>query len=389
MSPALATERVRRSANVLDVPVEFGGIQRLGEVGSEYREAPFSGKANSGQPISHWYWRTLVLDMAGGKVNRQDLPVLLDHDPTRIAGNTSKVKLSRDGIDVEGRIFDATVAGSDALRLLDVRFPFQMSIWFQPKTVLRLSDGEKAKVNGIEVLGPAAIIKEWTLREVTLTSLGADEATSAALLADSGESVEVEVQTLQPEQGRKMTEQTRLTVAALTEQHPEAAAELAETAGSTSKKAERDRIAFILNRAEKLGTPLAKVREAVEGGWTETEAAVRFADVLAETRASSLDALRGGGAQPVGDAGAVEVDERASASAGNAADSLGADDPSKPDAERIAAEAARRWKANPVLRVASDGREIRLRDEYSSESRFAVDFRHVEGPAWLREQTGE
>jgi hypothetical protein len=139
----------------------------------------FTGKANSGAPMPHWYFGQVIVNMATLKVNRKDLPVLRDHDPGQIAGFTQDIKVSKAGIDVDGVVFDATPAGIEAMALLEKDYPMQMSVWVPPKKMTRLEAGATETVNGHKLTGPAVIFEDATLREVTLTALGADEGTSA------------------------------------------------------------------------------------------------------------------------------------------------------------------------------------------------------------------
>lgn len=349
-----ATMKLPQTSSVTGSLALVGSTLALGEDGkSKHSARKFAGKANSGQPIPHWWYGTLVLDMAGGIVNRKDLPVLLNHDPERVAGVTESITLSDDGIDVDGRLIETRQHGAEAVDMLEAGLPLQMSIWFQPHQARRLSEGKVMKVNGRDVAGPAYVVTKWTLREVTLTALGADEQTGANLLAGrSGGGAFVEVEELREEHEEDMTKPTndRLSVSALAEQQPEAVSEIRLAARQQGTDDERARLKFALERAEKLGTPAAKVREAIEKGWDRERIAVEFSDELAARRTEDLGKLRSGGAESTGGSPRgsepddqedeqLEIDERS----GNALSAGGRD--------QVEVSARKEWDKDAKLRA--------------------------------------
>ena len=273
----------------------------LGErlANDEIAKIPFKGKANSGGVIQHAYWQNFAIDMNGLSINRQDLPVLRDHDPTQVLGYTTSIKATADGLDVEGYLVEANDVARETLTLMRAGTPLQMSVYVKPRNVMRLKEGQKLSVNGHEVAGPGHVFKEAHLREVTITALGADEATDATLLsARAGSEVSVSMCMLHQEQETNMSNaeqreeapsQAPLDAAALAEQHPELFNEVRAQAQSEAMAAERERIQFALNKSRNVSPEL--VSQAIGEGWDRGTIAERFLDDVSEASQRQLAKL--------------------------------------------------------------------------------------------------
>lgn len=147
--------------------------------------------ANSGKPISgHWHWNNFAIDLEGIEIGRTDKPILLDHEPGSIAGYTSKIAVESDGLVVEGFLLtgddEAFSVGNRIKRLADEGYPWQASVYVPPEEVEIVPDGVTVEVNGYSLTGPGHVFRKSTLREVTVTSMGADEQTDAELFGDTG-----------------------------------------------------------------------------------------------------------------------------------------------------------------------------------------------------------
>lgn len=140
--------------------------------------------ANSGGVIeNHPHWGNFAIDLAGLKIGRQRKPALRDHSPKAIVGATSKIEVTEEGLVAEGTFAD-TPDGREVSSMLADGFPWQASVYVPPKKIEKLAEGESAEVNGYTIHGPGHIFRSSSLREVTFTSLGADENTHAAAFTD-------------------------------------------------------------------------------------------------------------------------------------------------------------------------------------------------------------
>lgn len=248
----------------------------------------FKGIANSGKPFQHWFWRNFAVNLKNMDVNKDSLPVLLDHWPDQRVGFTTRIEVTKNGVEVEGVILNSTPFGQEFMETSEEGFPWQMSVAVPPKKIIRLEAGEKTTVNGHEFIGPGHIFEESTLREVTVTSLGADERTDATLLSLSGD-VHADISAAEEE---SMSEQ--MDIATLRAKHPDVADKLAQDA----QKAERERITGIQAKAK--GVPQELVQQCITEGLSADQAASRFLEHFQSAKTERLSAIQGGNEKPVG-----------------------------------------------------------------------------------------
>jgi len=146
--------------------------------------------ANTGATMARW-WGSLVLDLEGAKYG-QRLALLLDHDTQARIGYSTKVERTKRGLEAKGKLL-SNEAASQVLSESREGFPWQASLMAVPTVIEEVNPNVRVSVNGQEMVGPLTVFRQWTLRELTLTVLGADGDTSAEAFAEDGE---VEVQTM-------------------------------------------------------------------------------------------------------------------------------------------------------------------------------------------------
>lgn len=147
--------------------------------------------ANTGKAMQRW-WGELMLDLDGAKF-RQKVGLLLDHSTDQRLGYSTEVRRTPRGLEAKGRLLDNEHANL-VLKESQQGFPFQASLMAVASRVQVLDEGEEATCNGQTVQGPVAIFREWNLRELTLTVLGADDDTATEAFATNGET-EIEIMT--------------------------------------------------------------------------------------------------------------------------------------------------------------------------------------------------
>ncbi len=129
------------------------------------------------------FYSPVIVDLAGLKASRDKIPIFLDHDPSRIVGQTSSVTIDASGVRLEGSITGDDADANKVMAHAKNGFEWQASIG---ATVVRqefLKAGEKAVVNGREVAGPLMIARESRLQETSFVAIGADGQTTAAVAA--------------------------------------------------------------------------------------------------------------------------------------------------------------------------------------------------------------
>lgn len=153
------------------------------------KKATFKINAYSGVPMAlSMSFYPVIVDLAGLKAARQEVPALLDHDATQIVGQSSGVEISAKGVVIEGTIMGEDAPAQKVAALAKNGFKWQASIGASVDRREFLEAGKKTTVNGKEITGPMMIARQATLREVSFVAIGADGNTSAAVAAQYGES---------------------------------------------------------------------------------------------------------------------------------------------------------------------------------------------------------
>lgn len=153
----------------------------------------FKMNAHTGQILDHWYWGKLAVDLSGLKVLDKRTPVLRDHFTRDIAGLTTWIKKTDDGLMVEGELSAATESGKEIAALAAEGFPWQASIFAKPLVIERVEEGASIEVNGQTLNGPGAVFRKSELREISFTVFGVDSDTWATPMAE-GQSEEIELE---------------------------------------------------------------------------------------------------------------------------------------------------------------------------------------------------
>ncbi len=165
-----------------------GGSLQFVEAAAEENGQKLQGfdyTAYTGVPIQvEAFYYPAIVDLAGLKIQRQDLPVRMIHQRNVGVGHTVTAQIA-DGI-VKGRAVVSrteTAEAKDFVSSAQNGFPWQVSIGASIERVEFLKPGATDTVNGRGVAGPMNIVRESTLNEVSICDLGADKNTSTKLAA--------------------------------------------------------------------------------------------------------------------------------------------------------------------------------------------------------------
>lgn len=317
----------------------------------------FNMVANTGKVLAHPWWGNLGIDLAGVQF-KQALPALLDHDPSKRVGYTTRVAVTDAGLEASGNMLaneHAQVVLADAAD----GYPWQASVYLEPGVVEVLEAGATSTVNGQPIQGPGHIFRTSTLREVTFTTLGADDDTTAATLASG----QVDAEFTQPEEEPMepkidstalLAAVAAMSVVQLQAHNPQLAAELAKVRKEGADD-ERARVAAILGAADLEQADLAA--QLVKDGKPAAEAVLALSADLRKRTASlrqQVAALGGRQANTPMGGGNEAGDGDAGAGAGNAEHAqLRAQFDAGPEGDKLFAA----WLRNRsrTRRVANDG----------------------------------
>ncbi len=268
------------------------------EVEGKPRSREWSMVANIGKTMQRW-WGFMVLDLAGARF-RQRLPLLKDHDTEQRLGYSSKIEVTERGLEASGRLLTKSPMVEQVLADAADGFPWQASIIVEPHNVQVLDEGQSAEANGRTVEGPVHIWRDYTVRELTITALGADDETSAEAFG-AGDGAEVEALFHRSEEIEMAETKTppakpaELSAASVRDSHPAVAAELQKL----GVDGERERALAILEAADPSQQQLAV--DLVKRGASREEALQVLLGDLRQRHASALRQVTAApGTEPAG-----------------------------------------------------------------------------------------
>lgn len=158
-----------------------GEITLADEVDDSDGPRPFSMLAYTGAVVDRM-WGKAVFDLEGLNV-QLPLPILLNHDESKIVGHATKATVTKDGLQLEGVITDKTPEGRMVAELGRDGFPWTSSVGLSGIKWQDLDEDGIDKCNGVEHQGPVSIAREAHCYETSFISAGpADKDTHAAIL---------------------------------------------------------------------------------------------------------------------------------------------------------------------------------------------------------------
>jgi hypothetical protein len=129
----------------------------------------------------------VVVDLEGLAIERQDIPVRLDHKPHQGVGHTQRVAIESGQVVAEGLISRDTSWARDVAKSAVNGFPWQASIGAAVVDAEFVPNGQRITVNGRTFAGPLHVVRQAVLKEISFVDSGADTATSARIAAQNKE----------------------------------------------------------------------------------------------------------------------------------------------------------------------------------------------------------
>lgn len=159
-----------------------GGLLKLDASGDASEPRAFHMLCYSGRMFAYFGMK-MVLDLAGLKIPKTNLPALLNHDMEKIVGTHTKFENNGKMLRSSGVISNVTEAGRNVAALSDENFPWEASVGVEIEKYTYVEPGTNLKVNGRKLNGPFVHVTSSVLRETSFTPLGRDQATSAVVLS--------------------------------------------------------------------------------------------------------------------------------------------------------------------------------------------------------------
>ncbi len=144
--------------------------------------------AYTGATVSRLYGAA-VFDLEGIQHGEQ-VPILFNHDETRIAGYGDTFEFTERGLEISGYLSKATMEGRQVAALSDEGLKWQASVGLAVSEWEELQAKQSADVNGTKLSGPLSVGRKSRLLEVSFVTAGADHLTSAVALAAKEQSMQ-------------------------------------------------------------------------------------------------------------------------------------------------------------------------------------------------------
>jgi len=191
MNKSVSTEKrkIPKSGLQFDSPADI----LFSKEGGDNRKAYM--KAYTGQPMEHWLFGKVVVDVSGLDFeNKKKFPILEEHNRGRKIGFSAKPTTDNNAVELdEFELLNNDVA-NEFYENANAGFPYQASISIRPRVIEEVAEDVKAEVNGYTLKGPASIVRKARYNESSVCVFGADNKTSVGAFSESEmEETEVEI----------------------------------------------------------------------------------------------------------------------------------------------------------------------------------------------------
>lgn len=180
LTAVMAADMERSSLSLSAAPVE---IKAADAPEGEPKPRTFSIKGYTGAPMEvEGFYHPIVLEMSGLQPASQTIPAFRQHDPNRIVGQTTSIKVG-EVAEFEGNFTGDSEDTRQIIGHAKDGFKWQASVGASIDRREFLDAGKSMTVNGRTVNGPMLIVRAGTIKEISFVPLGADGQTSASVAA--------------------------------------------------------------------------------------------------------------------------------------------------------------------------------------------------------------
>ena len=168
-------------------------IQAADAEGDLPKPKRFSMTAYTGGPMQvNSYGPPVIIDLSGIKA-KAPLPILRDHDMSRVVGHADEVTISDTSIKLAGVISGAGPDAAEVKASAGNGFPWKASVGARPDKTEFVGEGVATKVNGKTFTGPLYVARKSTLGETSFVAIGADRKATAKVAASAAQYKETDM----------------------------------------------------------------------------------------------------------------------------------------------------------------------------------------------------
>jgi phage major head subunit gpT-like protein len=147
----------------------------------------FSMTAYTGGPMQvNSYGPPVVIDLTG-LTAKAPVPILRDHDLSRVIGHADEVTKGDSSLKLAGVISGAGPDAAEVQAAANRGFPWKASVGARPDKLEFVGEGVKTEVNGKILTGPLYVARKSTLGETSFVALGADRKATAKVAATAAQ----------------------------------------------------------------------------------------------------------------------------------------------------------------------------------------------------------
>lgn len=191
-----AKRRKRQTAHMINAAAVQGPII-MEAIGVEWIKAAdddgeakpkrFSMTAYTGGPMQvSSYGPPVVIDLSGLKA-KAPIPILRDHDLSRIVGHADEITIGDSSVKLAGVISGAGPHAVEVQAAAANGFPWKASVGVRPDKMEFVGEGAKTQVNGKTFTGPLNVARKSTMGEVSFVAIGADRKATAKVAASAAQ----------------------------------------------------------------------------------------------------------------------------------------------------------------------------------------------------------
>jgi hypothetical protein len=187
---------IRAAAEQGPILMEAVGVEWIQAADSEgdlQKPKRFSMTAYTGGPMQvDSYGPPVVIELSGLEA-KAPVPILRDHDGSRVIGHADEIEKGDSSLKLAGVISGAGPDASEVQAAAANGFPWKASVGARPDKLEFVGEGVATKVNGKTFTGPLYVARKSTLGETSFVAIGADRKATAKVAASAAQYKETDM----------------------------------------------------------------------------------------------------------------------------------------------------------------------------------------------------